>query len=783
MKIKEFDGLALEYEDIAAYGDGFRELHKVSISGRLGQRINIAADFYGAAFVMATWGNRGVDVTVSLYKWQESLDKTVGTAPILSERYENVADNGVVGVYSEIPVAAGEYLLLASDATGIIAPYFNSSNAVSKGYTYIGDDEFISDLWVRVRFAGKAPEVPFLKCEGLVVDKIDGTHTPLAEYEIPADSLVYTHEVMPDTWVFTDGLGRRSLTHDDVGSPREDKTVAMFYWDWHLRYNGAKDAFNIQDFIAEHPEAQNDPKHPGWDDSRLYYWNQPVFGYYQTPDRYVLRRHAEMLANAGVDAIFMDNSNHIYAFREGYTPLYEEWIDAMESGGVRSPKVSYHLPMWRSEKNTPAQIEFFYLDLYRSGKFHKLWYYLDGKPMLIGFGHFLDTENNIMHKEMQNFFTFRPGVSPYDDHLRRTPVERASCWGWSARTPQTLYYRDKEAWERGEVEQTTVSVACNFDINWQGMSAMNGFTVTGRSYTTDYFDRYKKEGREATKHGYHFSEQLELALKNDPKVMFITGWNEWTVSRHDNWCGIDNAFADQFIDEFSRDIEPTRGPLKDHYYYLLVNSVRRYKGARPIPLPSGKKAIDICGGEEQWQDVKPYFAAYIGKTKHRDSYGRVGMERYVDESGRNDIIGAQVARDDEYLYFRAECADNITSVTDKLWMNLYIDTDGEYNGWESFNFVVRPSDGGALALERFTGNGYKSEKVADVEHCLDGKSLTVKIPKSSLGLGNKFTVNFAWTDNVHDLGDTERFTGEILEFYTSGCVAPGGRFKYSYIVE
>ncbi len=783
MKRAEFLDMTATFEEVDAFGEGFRELHKVHISDTLGQRISIAADFYGAAFVMATWGNVGVDVTVALYKWNTDVAQTLRSAPLLCERYENARDNGTLGVYSDKPLQAGEYLLLASDATGIIASYFSSSNAVSKGYTYIGEDEYISDLHVKVAFANKAPEVPFLKCEGLVVDKIDGSHTPPAEYVIPADSTVYTHEVMPDTWVFTDGLGRKSLTNADVGDPREDKTVAMFYWDWHLRYNGSNDAFNIQDFIAEHPEAQNDPKHPGWNDRQLYYWNQPVFGYYATTDRFVLRRHAELLANMGVDAIFMDNSNHIYAFREGYTPLYEEWIDAMDNGGVRSPKVSYHLPMWRAEENTKAQIEFFYLDLYRNNKFHKLWYYLDGKPMFIGDGNYLDAENNVMHREMKNFFTFRPGVSKYDDNTRRTDEERASSWGWSARTPQAIYYRDKEAIERGEVEQTTVSVACNFDINWQGMSAMNGFTVTGRSYTTDYFDRYKKEGREATKYGYHFSEQLELALKADPKVIFITGWNEWTVSRHDNWCGIDNAFADQFIDEFSRDIEPTRGPLKDHYYYLAVNAIRRYKGARPIPAVSGEKTIDIRGGAEQWADVKPYYAAYIGKTKHRDSYGRVGKDKYVETSGRNDIIGAQVARDGDYLYFRAECAENITPNDGKLWMNLYIDTDGEYNGWESFNFVVRPSQNGALALERFTGNGYDAEKVADVEYSLDGKYLTVKIPKTALGLDEKFTVNFAWTDNVHDLGDTERFTGEILEFYTTGCVAPGGRFKYSYVVE
>ena len=89
-----------------------------------------------------------------------------------------------------------------------------------------------------------------------------------------------------------------------------------------------------------------------------------------------------------------------------------------------------------------------------------------------------------------------------------------------------------------------------------------------------------------------------------------------------------------------------------------------------------------------------------------------------------------------------------------------------------------------LVLEKFTAdNDYsKTEKVADVEYKLDGKYLTVKIPKSALGLtGNDYTINFAWTDNVHDEGDYSQFSGDILDFYTAGDVAPGGRFKYSFI--
>jgi hypothetical protein len=69
-----------------------------------------------------------------------------------------------------------------------------------------------------------------------------------------------------------------------------------------------------------------------------------------------------------------------------------------------------------------------------------------------------------------------------------------------------------------------------------------------------------------------------------------------------------------------------------------------------------------------------------------------------------------------------------------------------------------------------------------VEYKVDGRYMTVKIAKSDLGLtGDDYTINFSWTDNVHDEGDYTKFSGDIMDFYISGDVAPGGRFKYSYI--
>ncbi|MBQ4112746.1 MAG: hypothetical protein IJD38_08115, partial [Clostridia bacterium] len=469
----------------------------------------------------------------------------------------------------------------------------------------------------------------------------------------------------------------------------------------------------------------------------------------------------------------------------GYTSLMNTWSDAM-ADGVKTPKVSFMLPFWDKEY-TRTQVQMLYLDIFRQNKWPELWFYWDRKPMLMAMGDSFNAAASLTDKEISSFFTFRPGQPGY--LVEKTEY---ATWGWLSMYPQELYYKNQKEQKAGTVEQMTVGIAQNHDYQHHLLAAMSGNHITGRSYTTDYENRFEVEGAEASKWGYNFAQQWEYALEVNPKVVFVTGWNEWIAGRYEKWpedegnpAAVENAFPDQFIDEFSRDIEPTKGALQDHYYYQLVNFVRRFKGARPIPTPTGKATIDLAKGVDQWVSVGPYYAAYIGNTDDRDAKG-YGEYHYTETSGRNDIIGAKIARDGEFVYFLVECNENITPYTDSLWMNLYIDTDQTKQGWNTFEFVVNKSAASekTLVLEKFTAdNDYsKTEKVADVEYKLDGKFMTVKIAKSDLGLsGDDYTVNFAWTDNVHDEGDYSKFSGDILDFYISGDVAPGGRFKYSYI--
>ena len=738
-------------------------------------RVNLGAPFTKLTAVMPTWAQTDAEASLALYKWDVDYNTTLASEPIAYKLFSPLVDCATNELTFDAQ-PAGEYLFRIADIKGTVG-VMQKEMSVSQGYCYESGKESRADWWMTVTFT-EQPEIPFLPVSSML-DGIDGKHTPPEEWVPAEDHLLNTHKVMPDTWVFTDGLGRVSLTNAEVGDPKEDKTVAMFYWTWH---GGGPTPLNLTEFMSKYPEAKNDYNHSAWPSSASYFWNEPVFGYYKTTDEWVLRKHAELLANAGVDTIFTDNTNGGFTWKESYDVLYPTWEKAQSEGAVDAPKVSFTLPFYPFNESWD-QIVSLYTDIYRPGKYQSLWFYWEGKPLLMGCDDHSAQQTDNLRKETYRFFTWRRPFIGGDETSNE--YRRTGQWGWLSAYPQVTFPGTRDNVKNKKIEQTTVGIAQNRNYVTGEGTAMNGENVTGRSYSSAYPDRYLKEGTEATKWGYFFAEQFDYALEQDPQLIFVTGWNEWTAGRHQEWGGIENAFPDQFIDEFSRDIEPTKGELQDHYYYQLVNYVRRFKGANPIPTPSQNATIDMTAGADQWTAVEPYYAAYIGNTAHRNAEG-YGDITYTETSGRNDIIGAKVARDADFVWFLVECFDNITPYTDALWMNLYIDSDQENQGWNTFDFVVNKTAASAdtLVLERFTAdNDYsKTEKVADVEYVLDGKYLTVKIPKSALGLtGNDYTVNFAWTDNVHDEGDYGKFSGDILDFYTAGDVAPGGRFKFSFV--
>ncbi len=603
---------------------------------------------------------------------------------------------------------------------------------------------------------------------------------------------ISTDAVKPDTWAAVDGLGRTVSNYSQVGEKETNKTVGCFYWLW-LSIFGNYEPRNITQIINAHPEARNDFNHPAWEDASVYWWDEPLFGYYSHLDTYVLRKHAELLADAGVDVIIFDCTNDNYVFSESYSALFRVFEQA-KAEGVNVPKVAFMLNFTQTDKIT-QQLKTLYNGIYSKKKYQDLWFYWEGKPFIMALSDHLKDSGK--EKEIKDFFTFRRNEPTYfcKDFPAgdgSTDIERS--WGWCSVYPQTKF----GVREDGSVEQVCVSVAQNAS-NGQ-LVAMNYYKggVQGRGYAKgDYSYSYtyknetvtiNKNTENAYLYGLNFQQQWDYALEVDPDFVFVTGWNENIAVRLEEWYGSPNAFSDNFNAEYSRDIEPSNGILKDYFYYQLVDNIRKFKGVRKPEIASSdaNKTVDIHANEDQWADVNLAFNHYIGSTRDRDTDGAQGTH-YVNHTMRNDIVTSKVAYDAENIYFMVETLEDLTASSDAAWMRLLIDTDptGVTSNWEGFEYILnRVSPTGSKAvLEKSTG-GWNFEQVGTVDFSVSGKRLQVAIPRTLLGLDDDktLTFNFKWADNTREDGAKED-SGNILDFYEYGDVAPGGRFMFAFTTD
>jgi len=596
---------------------------------------------------------------------------------------------------------------------------------------------------------------------------------------IPASANV----VRPDTWEMIDGLDRVVSTNEEVGNKKNNKTVGVFYWPWHMTFASENTANNLTEILAKYPDAVNNYNHKAWTEysSNYYFWDKPIFGYYSTNDVYVIRKQAELLADAGVDVIFMDCSNGAFLWENSVDIIYRVFTQA-KNDGINVPKISYLLNFAGGE-STKQQLITLYNKIYAPGKYQDLWFYWEGKPMIMARPSCIAS-----YPEIANFFTLR---GPEAGYAFGDTTYEDMRWGWLCTYPQARFGVDS----KGNVEQMAVGVAQNW--NHEGLVAMNDpdGNVRGRSYTYGNFSyTYVKNGKEVTVnknitnsefYGLNFQQQWDYAIANNPQMIFVTGWNEWVAMRQQRWQGTNNAFGDQFSVEYSRDIEPSEGILKDYYYTQLVENIRRYKGASKNPDYYAEATIDITSSDDMWAGILPEYTHYsnlkYGKRSGRGYKGNSYISTDADKS-RNDIVSAKVAYDDNNIYFMAETVKEISPYTDTKWMRLFIDTAPETSEktWEGFEYMVNRKGSDRTetktTLEKSNG-GWNFTSVGQIDYAVSGNRIQITIPRSYLGLeGKEFPrFNFKWSDN-----NIDEEQGDIMDVYTDGDSAPGSRFTFAF---
>ena len=558
--------------------------------------------------------------------------------------------------------------------------------------------------------------------------------------------------VDPCPWPATDGLGRHLPMAGAAPAPRPGRTVGMFYFLWHTNRGGQRPGgggpYDVAQILQADPDALRKPTSPPWGPMGLYhYWGEPLHGYYLSDDRWVLRRHARLLADAGVDVLVFDATN-VETYPSSYTALGEVFAEIRAAGGT-TPQFAF---MVNTQAGPTARR---LLDaLYKPGRFRDLWFAWQGKPLLI-------CDPAAADPEVRAFFTLRRAHWPFKMENTR------EAWHWEATYPQPFGFANDPT----QAEQVSVSVAQNLRVADGKVTNMSSGNARGRSFHAGAVDA----AAGATDRGLNFAEQWTRARELDPPFVLVTGWNEWIAGRFQR-PGEPVAFVDQYDREHSRDIEPMLGGHGDAYYYQLVAEVRRFKGVAAVPPASGPQTIPLGAGPDAWAGVLPEFRDDPGDAAPRDHDG-AGGTHYTNRSGRNDLATARVARDAANLHFLVQARAPLTPPTDPNWMWLLIDADqNPATGWEGFDFLVRRFDPatGTATIERSKG-GWSWEPSAQVPGRVAGDRYDLIVPRSALGLkdGGPVAVDFQWADNLQHPGDP-------LDAYSSGDVAPEGRFRFRY---
>ena len=607
--------------------------------------------------------------------------------------------------------------------------------------------------------------------------KVSGESTG---YTTEPIDMLNSRDVFADTWVATDDADRTTPVGTDTATPG-DKKVGIFYFMWH---NATKQGQNpLFDHTAAYLSGGVDAV---WDlipQGNLgfaHYWAEPYFGYYNSDDEWVIRKHGYMLAEAGVDFIYVDATNGII-YEHNLETLLRVWSE-MRTEGYAVPQICFHCG--NTDSLAASSLNFLWNNYYSTGKYADMWFMWDGKPLIF----YPDSLAKTLPDEMNEFFTARQSWAFTSDGWY-TSKDGKGRWAWADMYPQSPGLSPE-----GDVEQ--MIVMCGFWAN--GSAGTNG----GRSYTKkngipDYegdWDFGYALMKTTSGLGLAFQEHFDYAMEVDPPLVMITGWNEWWAGR---WGGsVDNPaqgqticneyrvnqrvpkyqwyYVDAFNTEYSRDIEPMTGGYNDNYFYQMVQNIRKYKGSRVGEAAFEQWAIDIEGDLGQWYIVGPEYRDYQGDTVDRDHFSYVGDFRYVNTSGRNDFVTCKVSSDADNLYFYAECAEDITAPEGTNWMNLFIDADcNAQTGWYGYDFIINRSQAdGKVSVEKFVGTDtWEFETVGEAEYNLRGNVLQIKIARSVMNLGDTF--DFKWADN--SVAD-----GNVMQFLDQGDAAPNDRFNYRY---
>ena len=610
-----------------------------------------------------------------------------------------------------------------------------------------------------------------------------------------------TEDLSQDTWVATDALGRTMPGIESVGPVKTDqrRVVGIFYITWHTQNLATLPApydADVTKVLQADPNARLQADNPNWKYGS-YHWGEPEMGYFLSQDEWVIRKDMSMLSDAGVDVLVLDVTNAVRYWDE-WEVLFSTMTKMREEGNS-TPQFCF----WAFNGEVITVVQQLYERIYKENKYPDLWFYWDGKPLLL-------YNSDPRHDANGGCPAYKDGTHDYSDEVKDFFTLRNMWWGyyewagkryigtednWSfgysmaderikSMTPEQLLSKHDGKVEEAAVTPaqhpvTMTDVPMGVGKSWSrrdGEPKLNEYDLPDSAYVP----WLGRKVADPEGYGIYFQERWEDALAANPQFLYLNDWNEWTAGKYNGevgWLGRKNPFmfVDQYNSEFNRTIQPMKGGYTDNYYMQMAQNIRRYKGVRPIPVNRHIHKMSVDGSFGDWDQVEVVYRDTRGDVFHRDAKGYGGLH-YRDSSGRNDIVACKVAVGKNDVFFYAETAEALTASSDPDWMLLLIDADGDSStGWYGYDILINKditSDGIGNVLRYVDG---KWTKAGEYRFAVDGNKLELSVPKSLLGVSGKTaTFDFKWADNTGELVDP-------ISLCLKGDTAPNRRFNYRFI--
>ena len=595
------------------------------------------------------------------------------------------------------------------------------------------------------------------------------------ENEKYASSGYNTHNM-----VSVDELGRVTMP---VVDENEEKQIGIFYHMAQGYFKGSIDSgiYDVSKIIEQYGNdkmfKQHDRISPN---NKSHYWGEPLYGYYDSGDPYVINKQLELFIAAGIEYLVLDVTNG-WIFAESTQTLMER-ICALRADGWDAPQIVFYVHSMNNKT-----VRELYKEIYTDrSQYSDSWYRENGKPVIIAYNEtakdiaeagtrgitdFSDGTYADLSQEILDYFHFveprwpNDGVTVGMDSPIYDKVVGGRWQGYSwIEWAQPLRKRQTSL---GDYMNIAVASHPNIPFSF---SITKGVVNWGRNY--DIKTNKKVENGNYT--GTYYQSCWDQAHEKQPDTVMLVAWNFWTALKSE-WAG-EYMMCDTCDFEYSLTIEPSNGYYKDAYVLQTSQNSRKFKYVDGVKTYYGNK-IDINGTVAQWYNVEAVYRQVGSNAYGRDHMSSDGKKyHYVVDAPKNNIQEVRVVHDHDNIYMMIRCGNTITKQSGENWMNLLLSTgDPDINkGWEGYQYVINRQQivDGKTTVEKLDKNG-NGTALGTADIVIRDEFMFLKISKDVISMRDTNTLYFKVADSVEAPKD-------IMSYYTTGSTFPVGRYSYSY---